>query len=196
MAPNASKPRQCKQYFDDPLTFIKTYRRRSKVRISLNNFAKGCLITAVFALLCVPINARSDMDLGRCCMKAAREQFNETNLLKPWNVCGVSPVFDFSNPGSPNPSVNVSLGWCKAHCPGYQKSSAQQWLQPLSTWGIQALTLLVLCTVGETGSTKRKWPFFILYYKIKEYVAILGDPASAICGAFSELWMEDRKSVV
>ena len=124
-------------------------------------------------------------------MQAAREQFNKTNNLTPWNACGVDPDFDFEDPSSPSPSVNVSLGWCKAHCPGYQKSSAEQWLQPLATWVLPAVTLLILCSVGESGKTKKeKWPFYSLYHQVKEYIALLGDPASAICGAFSELWMD------
>lgn len=148
------------------------------------------LIIAVFIPICVPVKAGPGMDWGTCCMQAAREQVSETNLQEPWDACGVDPDFDFENP-SPSPSVNTTLGWCIHHCPGYQKSSAEQWLQPLATWIIPALTLLILCSVGEHGKSKHeKWPFYTLCYNVKEYIAILGDPASAICGAFSELFMD------
>ena len=211
---------------------------------SLNGLGKLLLITVVFTLLFLPVNAIADMNWGNCCMKAAREQFNETNLLTPWKVCGVDPLFDYKNP-KPNPSISATLGWCKQRCPGYQMSSAEQWLQPLTTWVIPAIALLVLCSVGESrrkpkegesqrepkdgesqrepkegesqrepeegesrrkpkegesqrepeeGESRRKpedrWPFYTVYYRFKEYVALLGDPSSAICGAFTELWMD------
>ncbi|KAG8529120.1 uncharacterized protein KY384_005755 [Bacidia gigantensis] len=131
------------------------------------------------------------MEWGVCCMKAVREQFDDANPLLPWGACGVNPAFDFEKADSPSPSVNASLGWCKEHCPGYQASTAKQWLQPLATWVIPALTLLILCSVGEDGRSKdQKWPFYSLCYQIKEYIALLGDPSSAICGAFAELWMD------
>ncbi|KAL9607680.1 MAG: hypothetical protein Q9167_007430 [Letrouitia subvulpina] len=148
------------------------------------------LIITVFIALCVPVKAGPGMDWGTCCMQAAREQVSEANLQNPWDACGVDPDFDFENP-SPSPSVNTTLGWCMHHCPGYQRSSAEQWLQPLATWVIPALTLLILCSVGEHGKpSHEKWPFYTLCYNIKEYIVLLGDPASAICGAFSELWMD------
>ena len=178
--------------FDDRVAFTNASQRRSRTRAFpclLNGFARHILITAVFLLLGTPTNANSDMDWGTCCMQAAREQFSETNLIKPWDACGVDPAFDFEN-ASPSPSVNVTLGWCKDHCPGYQKSSATQWLQPLATWVIPALTLLILCSVGEDRGKEEKWPFYTVCYQVKEYIALLGDPASAICGAFSELWMD------
>ena len=180
------------QRFDDRVTLIKPCRKGSNTRAStspLNVFPKHILIAAVFVLICAPVHAGPGMDWGTCCMQAAREQFSEANLVTPWDACGVDPDFDFQDP-SPSPSVNVSLGWCKDHCPGYQKSSAEQWLQPLATWVIPALALLVLCSVGEDGRAKdEKWPFYTVYYQFKGYIALLGDPASAICGAFSELWM-------
>ena len=158
--------------------------------IRLIRFTKHILIIAIFVLTCAPVNAGSGMDWGTCCMRAAREQFSEANPLIPWDACGVDPAFDFQK-SSPSPSVNVTLGWCKDQCPGYQASSAAQWLQPLATWVIPAITLLILCSVGEDGRTKnKKRPFYTLYYQAKEYIALLGDPASAICGAFAELWMD------
>lgn len=81
--------------------------------------------------------------------------------------------------------MNVTLGWCKEHCSGYQASTASQWLQPLATWIIPPFTLLLLCSVGEDNRL-----FASRWYKAKEYVYLLGDPASAICGGFAELWMD------
>lgn len=158
--------------------------------VRLTGFTKYILVIAIFVLIWTPVNAGPGMNWGTCCMQAVREQFSEANPLLPWDACGVDPAFDFQNP-SPSPSVNVTLGWCKDRCPGYQASSAKQWLQPLATWVIPALTLLVLCSVGEDGRTgNEKWPFYTLCYQVKEYTALLGDPASAICGAFAELWMD------
>ena len=124
-------------------------------------------------------------------MQAVREQFNEDSPLLPWKACGVNPAFDFESKPTPSPSISVTLGWCMDRCPGYQASSSKQWLQPLATWVIPALTLLVLCSVGEDGKAENeKWPFYTLCYRVREYIALLGDPASAICGAFAELWMD------
>ena len=158
--------------------------------IRLVRFNKNFIVIAIFMLIYAPVNAGPGMDTGICCMQAAREQFSEANPWLPWDACGVDPAFDFLN-SAPSPSVNVSLGWCKNQCPGYQRSSASQWLQPLATWVIPALTLLILCSVGEEGRDEtNKWPFYSLLYQVKEYIALLGDPASAICGAFTELWMD------
>lgn len=186
--------RQGHKSLDDRATLAEQCSRSSKSRASqktLNALAKRIMIAAVFLLACVPVNAGPGMDWGTCCMQAAREQFSDTDPQNPWDLCGVDPDFDFEGHSDPSPSVNASLGWCKHHCPGYQKSSAEQWLQPLSTWVIPALALLILCSVGEAGRGKKeKWPFYTACYQVKEYIALLGDLASAICGAFSELWMD------
>jgi hypothetical protein len=141
--------------------------------------------SVVLALTCTPAAAA---DFGICCMKAAREQFNVVIFDAPWSACGVDPAFDFTK-DTPLRSVNASLGWCKEHCGGYQASVTSQWLLPLATWVIPPFTLLILCSIGEH---KKDWPFSLLCYWVTEYLAILGDPASAICGGFSELWVNAR----
>jgi hypothetical protein len=141
--------------------------------------------SVVLALTCTPAAAA---DFGICCMKAAREQFNVVIFDAPWSACGVDPAFDFTK-DTPLSSVNASLGWCKEHCSGYQASVTSQWLLPLATWVIPPFTLLILCSIGEH---KKDWPFSFLCYWVTEYLAILGDPASAICGGFSELWVNAR----
>ena len=84
----------------------------------------------------------------------------------------------------------MTLRWCKDQCPSYQASSSEQWLQPLTLWVIPALTLLILCSVGDNGEPKsKKVPLYALWQQIKGYFALLGDPASALYGAFAELWM-------
>jgi hypothetical protein len=156
--------------------------------------------SVVLALTCTPAAAA---DFGICCMKAAREQFNVVIFDAPWSACGVEPAFDFTK-DTPLNSVNASLGWCKEHCGGYQASVTSQWLLPLATWVIPPFTLLILCSIGEPGNRwpfrphcsigepKKDWPFKPLCYWVTEYLAILGDPASAICGGFSELWVNAR----
>ena len=159
--------------------------------IRTNAIAKNCLFVVILTLQCVPALAGSGMDWGTCCMQAAREQFSEAEPQLPWDACGANPDYNFEDGSEPSPSVKASLGWCKHHCPGYQESSAEQWLQPLSTWVIPALTLLILGSIGESSRDKKnRWPFYTLYYQVREYIALLGDPAGAIYGAFSELWVD------
>jgi hypothetical protein len=147
--------------------------------------ARYLLGSVVLALTCTPAAAA---DFGIYCMKAAREQFDVIITDAPWSACGVDPAFDFTK-DTPLNSVNASLGWCKEHCGGYQASVTSQWLLPLATWVIPPFTLLMLCSIGEH---KKDWPFSLLCYWVTEYLAILGDPASAICGGFSELWVNAR----
>lgn len=128
-------------------------------------------------------------------MKAAREQFNVSIFDTPWSACGVDPAFAFGI-DTPLNSVNASLGWCMEHCGGYQASTTAEWLLPLATWVIPAFTLLLLCSIGENEDWPfgdGKWPLPSLNglcYWATEYLAIIGDPVSAICGGFSELWVD------
>lgn len=135
------------------------------------------------AVMCPSVTA---VDFGICCMKAARNQFNVTIEDTPWAACGVLPDFDFAT-DSPLNSVNVSLGWCKENCGGYQPSTTTQWLQPLATWIIPPFTLMLLCSIGED---EFHWLFGSLCYKAVEYINLLGDPASAFCGGFAEIWTD------
>ena len=132
------------------------------------SFAGKLLGAILLASIYSPTNSRGTgtLDLGICCMQAARSHFPAIITDTPWDACGVDPNFDFSK-SSASPSVNVTLKWCMEHCGGWQASSAEQWLQPLASWVIPALALLILCSVGEKGGKEdgESPPFGSLYYQ-------------------------------
>jgi hypothetical protein len=164
------------------------------------------VVGIVLATMFTPTNAYFDQ--GICCMLKARE---EITLFQdnPWSVCDTDHSYVYLNPG-PYTSVPATMGWCEQNCGGYQRSSADEWLRPLTTWVLPAAALLLLCSLGEEeepnkenaeeekpskGNGKRLswWDRLGPWrYKAQEYIALLGDPASAICGAFSEIVMDAR----
>ena len=121
----------------------------------------------------------------------------------PWTVCDTDHAYVYLSPG-PYASVNVTMGWCQQNCGGYELSSSDEWLRPLATWILPTIALLLLCSVGEDkdgeekdSGDKASWWKKICYligfrYKAREYVALIGDPASAICGGFSEIFTDAR----
>ena len=169
--------------------------RISALRILSNptgTFARRFLGATLLALICSPASTlgTGKLDLGICCMQAARSQFPATITDTPWKACGTDPDFVFSDSSDPSPSVNVTLKWCMEHCSGWQASKAEQWLQPLAVWFIPALALLILCSVGEDEEDENGIPFRNQIYQTKEYIILLGDPVSSIGGGFSELWID------
>jgi hypothetical protein len=97
------------------------------------------------------------------------------------------------------------MGWCKANCPGNQHSDLSQWLQPLTSWVAPYIGLLLLCPFGDikkrptlqSGSQTAtrlmnawRWFWDLVREYTQEWINLLGDPASAIFGAFSEIWSD------
>lgn len=135
----------------------------------------------------------------------------------PWSICDTDHSYVYLSPG-PYTSVPATMGWCEQNCGGYQSSSADEWLRPLTTWVLPTVALLLICSVGESGEEEKSreenvkrlsrwdkicsWTYWVTYwtrdhatgfrYKVQEYIALLGDPASAICGAFSEIVTDAR----
>jgi len=168
-----------------------------------------------------------------CCQKAARTPDLRRVLgLEPWYACSLNQTDQYPE-GTTFPSVNITMGWCRENCPGFQYSTLQQWLQPLATWIAPYIGLLLLCPTGTQRqrttpdraeswkpskpwtwlhiSSRREskssgtWNWLMAHWMVKEvwdwfkdratenfpeYVSLVGDPGSAICGAFSEIYAD------
>jgi hypothetical protein len=143
-------------------------------------------MAGVLLILAMLDSADAHADFSNCCLLAARNNFSIYATL-PWDTCAVGT--NVSGLGNPiNPSVNATLGWCEEKCSGYEPSDTSEWLHPITNWFIPYLGLLLLCPPGERKRPTALWEIFtdrILLWS--KYVEFLGDPASAIWGAFSEL---------
>jgi hypothetical protein len=171
-------------------------------------FLRLCAVAIVFATMFTPTNAYFDQ--GICCMLAVRANITYYDD-NPWTVCDTDHAYVYLNPG-PYASVNVTMGWCQQNCGGHEPSSSDEWIRPLATWILPAVALLLICSVGErekedsgekedsdekgdrNDKTAKSWWKKTLgfRYKAQEYVALIGDPASAICGGFSEIVTDAR----
>lgn len=156
--------------------------------------------------------AHAAADFKKCCVMAARAKYALYPDTLPWETCAINS----NATGSVNPSVNNTLGWCEQNCPGHQPSTTSEWLHPITTWIIPYAGLLFLCPISERGETvvelsiakARRFTSWVpllwsekieswtgpimkwlsnVSFRIFEYGGFLGDPASAIWGAFSEL---------
>ena len=148
-------------------------------------------------------------------MKSARAQW--TNGVLPWDSCAYGANYVTGTYGLGEvPEVTATLGYCKANCPGVQLSTVDQWLGLLTSWILPAIGLLLTCSTGwktraymkDNGPSRStpSWWFnrvhdvqratrFILRWvpnQLQEFMAILGDPAGAIRGAFSEVALNLR----
>jgi hypothetical protein len=158
-------------------------------------------MAGVLLILAMLDSADAHADFSQCCVKAARKNFSIYATL-PWDTCAVGTnVSGIWNPI--NPSVNATLGWCEEKCPGYQPSETSEWLHPITNWFIPYIGLLILCPPGDREPPTPSWGRiqwilqrilrWIPHHAFKavdhviQYAEFLGDPASAIWGAFSEL---------
>lgn len=159
----------------------------------------------------------SAFDSQICCLKSAR--YNWTNGILPWDSCAVGANYVQGTYGLGEvPQVNATLGFCMENCPGVQISTVNQWLALLTSWILPAIALLLTCSTGwkkradvreiapwrEVSSpwfnrvqnlnsvTDAVLAFGLVPYQLQEFMAILGDPASAIRGAFSEVVLNVR----
>jgi hypothetical protein len=150
-------------------------------------------MAGVLLILAMLDSADAHADFSHCCVKAARKNFSIYATL-PWDTCAVG-----TNVSDINPSVNATLGWCEETCPGYAPSDTGEWLHPITNWFIPYIGLLILCPPGDREPPTTRWEtinwilrriphhaFKAIDYVIR-YAEFLGDPASAIWGAFSEL---------
>jgi hypothetical protein len=157
-------------------------------------------------------SAHASADFKKCCVMAARAKYALYPDSLPWETCAINS----NATGSVNPSVNNTLGWCEQNCPGHQPSTTSEWLHPIMTWIIPYAGLLFLCPISEREEAAidhsidkvrrfTAWVPFLWSKKIQnwtgpvmkwlsnvsfnifEFGGFLGDPASAIWGAFSEL---------
>jgi hypothetical protein len=172
-------------------------------------------MAGVLLILAMLDSADAHADFSHCCLLAARTNFSIYATL-PWDTCAVGTnVSGLANPI--NPSVNATLDWCEAKCPGYAPSGTSEWLHPITNWYVPYIGLLLLCPTGErwrawfskSRSQSNKTCVNIITsrmpakaFKAVDYVTgyagFLGDPASAIWGAFSELaedWWLSRLAV-
>ena len=143
-----------------------------------------------------------------CCRRAARrpEIRQMFGTAVPWQVCSLNKTDQYTE-GTTFPSVNVTMGWCKENCPGIQHSTLEEWLQPIATWIVPYIALLLLCPIGRLRKTRRQsapkepkngrgdiymFPLLGTWLRERflEYVGILGDPASALFGAFSQIYSD------
>jgi hypothetical protein len=174
------------------------------------------LIVAMFK----PVAAQPDSQI--CCLKAAREAWDLSSTALPWDSCafGSSYVQGSIAPGSV-PQVFATMSFCKKECPGYKLSTLSEWLLLFATWVIPAAALLIICSTGEceearerridVPESKKGTPMSPMFQyvigpingilnkglvwipdAILEFTSILGDPASAIRGAFSEIALDVR----
>lgn len=172
----------------------------------LSSMLKAIVVAGLFGTV------DGSFDLVRCCVKAARD--NRIRLDQyPWITCSFNESIVYPTE-SRLPSITKTRGWCKSECVGHQRSDLSQWLQPIATWITPYIGLLLLCPVGEIedagddhgdsairprgllnlqrfrqfGNKALHWLRIVLW----EYVLLLGDPASALWGSFSEIWSDCR----
>lgn len=164
-------------------------------RARLLPFARlAALITLTASLPLVS----ATFSIARCCTVAVRGEFlnywNGTHFY-PWEVCNLNKEIDYGTTET-FPSVTRSMSWAKQFCHGTQYSTLRQWLQPLVAYISPYIGLLLLCPVGGgypdecTQLGPLRSFFHSLKTKTKDYISILGDPASAVFGAASEVYAD------
>ncbi len=116
--------------------------------------------------------------------------------LYPWEICNFNVDVDYSS-NITYQSVMVPMSWAKQYCRGAQYSGLDQWLQPLAAYISPYIGILLLCPVGEVDELpgvrgRLATVINAVRMPLQEYVSILGDPGSAVFGAFSEIWSDAR----
>lgn len=141
--------------------------------------------------------ASATFSISRCCTLAAREEFHDHfEDFWPWEVCSFGEDIDYAT-NDTLPSITRSMGWAKQNCRGTQYSSLEQWLIPLSTYISPYIGILLLCPVGDAQSVvfvaREGWGWVnSVVAVVREYMCLLGDPASAVFGALHEVWADVR----
>ncbi|KAH7322681.1 hypothetical protein B0I35DRAFT_407133 [Stachybotrys elegans] len=149
--------------------------------------------TILLLIVSLPI-VDATFTIARCCTLAVRQDpslYSDEHL--PWDVCNYHRDLDFSS-NITYPSVKVTMGWVREYCRGTQISTTSQWLLPLATYISPYMGILLLCPLGEdmtqqriTGHRSFDAMIHTMRKPIQESLSILGDPASAIFGAYYEV---------
>ncbi|KFA65882.1 hypothetical protein S40285_08882, partial [Stachybotrys chlorohalonatus IBT 40285] len=143
---------------------------------------------------------KATFSIAKCCTLAAREEFhrylNEDGIgYYPWEACSFNLDVEYSN-SIVLPSIQRNMAWAMDNCRGTQLSSLEQWLVPLSTYVSPYIGVILLCPVGGIPAWKPDTPgrlqiFYTVCYAVlrplPEYIRLLGDPASALFGAWHEV---------
>jgi hypothetical protein len=158
------------------------------------------------------------LDSTICCLKAARAAWAPNSTLLPYMSCGFGTGYVPGTYGlGQTPQVTATLAFCKQNCGGLNLSTLTEWLPLVTSWVLPAIALLIICSTGECKEVKKKridkpkehaptwWyrtaqrintyanrTYEWMPDAVEEFIAILGDPASAIRGAFSEIALDIR----
>lgn len=138
--------------------------------------------------------AQATFSVTKCCVIAVRQDFERyIDHYYPWEVCNFNVEIDYRS-NLTYPSIVRSMSWAKQFCRGTEYSTTSEWLQPLVTYISPYIGILLLCPIGDNAV---RWSlsrtplindFLVAVWKyLREYSSILGDPASAIFGAASEI---------
>lgn len=157
--------------------------------------------------------ARATFSIARCCTLAVREEFHKYYTESyPWQVCNFNTEINYGN-NETFPSIMRNMTWAKEFCQGTQYSSLKQWLLPLSTYISPYVGVLMLTPIGDVLKLERfklndRWSkvgtqalnniinhavvgviavINVVRQPIQGYGSLLGDPASAMFGAFHEI---------
>jgi len=151
--------------------------------------ALSAKLAAFFTFLTSLPFASATFTVTRCCTLAVRSEFEKYSADHyPWTVCNLSKDIDYAS-SETFLSIMKPMSWAKQFCRGTQYSNLQQWLQPLAAYISPYIGLLLLCPIGEEGPGK-SGSFLHALSVWMEYLNILGDPASAVFGAATEIYAD------
>lgn len=152
------------------------------------------------ALLSFP---NPNVDFVKKCEEIAVRQGQNTSYC--------SQKYDSKIPPAPYLYTTLEEVWDEPICKGFQSSEPDQWLDPWTGWVLPGLSLLVMTPVAAKAVRRRRVrkgrgqysenidrtidrfiPGKILEFlgHVKEWIFILGDPASAFCGTLAEMWRD------
>ncbi|RYP12164.1 hypothetical protein DL765_007463 [Monosporascus sp. GIB2] len=163
----------------------------SNASVVLAFAARVAAILSLFASLPV---VEATFSIARCCTLAVREEFQTYwHDWWPWEVCNFNMEIDYVS-NQTYPSIMKPMSWANQFCSGTQYSNLRQWLLPLATYISPYIGIILLCPVGEEDPDGRdpqekrlRSTLHTVRTRAQEYISILGDPASAVFGAVSEV---------
>ena len=166
------------------------------VSFNMSTIAPFAKLTALLTFIASIPFASATFSVARCCTLAVRTEFQKYYAEHfPWEVCNLNKEIDYST-NETFPSIMKPMSWAKQFCRGTQYSNLRQWLQPLAAYISPYIGLLLLCPIGEEDPDKNAQSTPLggsLLPALKvgmEYLSILGDPASAVFGAATEVYSD------